>query len=52
MQYPISEEEGVGLRNAQLGAIHAIAANDTIEENGNAMIVMPTGDNGIMMTVQ
>jgi len=43
MQYPISDEEGVGLRNAQLGAIHAIAANDTIEENGNAMIVMPTG---------
>lgn len=43
MQYPISGEEGEGLRNAQLGAIHAIAANYTIEENGNAMIVMPTG---------
>lgn len=43
MQYPISGEGRVGLRNAQLGAIHAIAANDTIEENGNAMIVMPTG---------
>ena len=43
MKYPISGVGRVGLLNAQLGAIHAIAANDTIEENGNAMIIMPTG---------
>ncbi len=43
IKYPISGEEEFGLRNAQLGAIHAIAANDTLEENGNSMIVMPTG---------
>ena len=43
IQYLISGEEEFGLRNAQLGAIHAIAADDTLEVNGNSMIVMPRG---------
>ena len=50
IKYPISGEEEFGLRNAQLGAIHAIAANDTLEENGNSMIVMPTGARVIIVT--
>ena len=49
IKYPISGEKEFGLRNAQLGAIHAIAANDTLEENGNSMIVMPTGERVIIV---
>ncbi|HFI0683390.1 TPA: hypothetical protein ACGO1T_001854 [Streptococcus suis] len=49
IRYPISGEEEFGLRNAQLGAIHAIAPNDTLEENGNSMIVMTTGERVIIV---
>lgn len=43
IQYPISTKETVGLRNAQIGAIHAIAANDTLNKTDSSIIVMPTG---------
>ena len=43
IKYPISSTESLGLRNAQLGAIHAIAAHATLEPNDASVIVMPTG---------
>ena len=43
IKYPIASTESPGLRNAQLGAIHAIAAHATLEPNGASVIVMPTG---------
>lgn len=43
VQYPISSESNKGLRNAQIGAIHAIASNDTLDKTGSSIIVMPTG---------
>lgn len=38
-----SKEDTKGLRNAQLGAIHAIASYFTRENEKRALIVMPTG---------
>lgn len=35
--------EQLGLRNAQIGAIHAVASHATLESNVPAVIVMPTG---------
>ena len=35
--------EQCGLRNAQIGAIHAIASHATLESNAPTIIVMPTG---------
>jgi len=43
VKYPIASDSSVGLRNAQIGAIHAIAAHSTIEPLDAAVIVMPTG---------
>ena len=43
IKYPIASTESLGLRNAQLGAIHAIAAHATLEPNDASVIVMPTG---------
>ena len=35
--------EHAGLRNAQIGAIHAVASHATLENNAATVIVMPTG---------
>ena len=43
VNYPIASEHSVGLRNAQIGAIHAIASHTTLEPVDAAVIVMPTG---------
>lgn len=43
IRYPIASENGFGLRNAQLGAIHAIASHSTLESLDTAVVVMPTG---------
>lgn len=43
VRYPIATEQNKGLRNAQIGAIHAIAAHATIDPLDTAVIVMPTG---------
>lgn len=45
IRYPKEEANSrtSGLRNAQIGAIHAIAAHDTLENNHAAIVVMPTG---------
>ena len=43
VNYPIASEHSVGLRNAQIGAIHAIASHSTLEPVDAAVIVMPTG---------
>lgn len=43
VQYTLASENSVGLRNAQIGAIHAIASYATLEPLGAAVIVMPTG---------
>ncbi len=38
-----------GLRNAQIGAIHAISSYFTIPRNKAAIIVMPTGERVIIV---
>lgn len=43
VRYPIASENIPGLRNAQIGAIHAISAHSTLEPIDTAVIVMPTG---------
>src|SRR5665648_49073 len=43
LRYPIDGDESIGLRNAQIGAIHAIASNDTFNKKIAAIVVMPTG---------
>lgn len=47
LQYPNAQIgtglEHIGLRNAQIGAIHAIASHATLGNNASAVIVMPTG---------
>lgn len=43
VNYPIASEQSNGLRNAQIGAIHAIASFSTLEPLDAAVIVMPTG---------
>lgn len=43
LKYPIDSEERHGLRNAQIGAIHAIASYFTLSQNKAAITVMPTG---------
>lgn len=43
IKYPIATEHSAGLRNAQIGAIHAIASHSTLEPLDAAVIVMPTG---------
>lgn len=41
--YPKSDEEKKGLRNAQIGAIHALSSFFTLNKPNAAMVVMPTG---------
>lgn len=41
--YPIDSESKRGLRNAQLGAVHAISSFFTLNSKDAAIIVMPTG---------
>ena len=41
--YPRASEGSKGLRNAQMGAIHAIAAHSTLKKKEASIIVMPTG---------
>ena len=47
LQYPQAytepSSEQIGLRNAQIGAIHAVASHATLESNAPTVIVMPTG---------
>ncbi|MGA9139201.1 MAG: DEAD/DEAH box helicase family protein, partial [Methanocella sp.] len=42
IKYP-KESNGIGLRKAQIGAIHAIASFFTLQNNKSAIIIMPTG---------
>ena len=41
--YPVDSAQGRGLRNAQLGAVHAIASFFTLNQRTAAITVMPTG---------
>ncbi|MFN7249557.1 MAG: DEAD/DEAH box helicase [Anaerobacillus sp.] len=43
IKYPKSSEKISGLRNAQIGAIHAISSFFTLHKSNAAIIVMPTG---------
>lgn len=43
INYPIATETQKGLRNAQIGAIHAIGAHFSIYKTEPALIVLPTG---------
>jgi len=43
LRLPIADENKVGLRNAQIGAIHAVASHATLNSSDSAVIVMPTG---------
>src|SRR6185503_3788889 len=44
INYPIAATpQGRGLRNAQIGAIHAIASYFTLYDAEPALVVMPTG---------
>lgn len=44
INYPIAATaQARGLRNAQIGAIHAIASHFTVHEGEPALVVMPTG---------
>lgn len=42
LRYPIGTESQPGLRNAQVGAIHAVGAHLT-QKKGPAIVVLPTG---------
>jgi len=43
LTYPIGTTDRPGLRNAQIGAIHAISSHFTVHDKEPAIIVMPTG---------
>jgi type I site-specific restriction endonuclease len=43
LTYPIETKDKPGLRNAQIGAIHAISSHFTVHDKEPAIIVMPTG---------
>lgn len=43
IKYPIATDNVKGLRNAQLGAIHALGSFFTLNEDVPALVVMPTG---------
>ena len=43
IRFPYDKEEQAGLRNAQRGAIFAIASHNTLCINESAIVVMPTG---------
>ena len=42
LRFPIAEGKEAGLRNAQIGAIHAVASYATLNSKDSAVIVMPT----------
>lgn len=41
--YPIDSPSEKGLRNAQLGAIHAVSAFYSVNNDIAAIVIMPTG---------
>ena len=41
IKYPIDSEKSRGLRNAQLGAIHAISSFFTLNKKDAAIVIMP-----------
>ena len=43
INYPIATDNNKGLRNAQIGSIHAIASHFTLYKVEPALIVLPTG---------
>ena len=43
IKYPIDSGKSRGLRNAQLGAIHAVSSFFTLNEKDAAIVIMPTG---------
>ena len=43
INYPVSEANSPGLRNAQIGAIHAIGAHFALYGEDPALVIMPTG---------
>lgn len=43
LRYPIDTKNGRGLRNAQVGAIHAISSYFSLQNHNTAIVVMPTG---------
>lgn len=43
LRYTISTDGTLGLRNAQIGAIHAIASFNTLQKKIAGIVVMPTG---------
>ena len=43
ISYPIGFDDSPGLRNAQLGAIHAVASYCTLQKQYGGLVVMPTG---------
>lgn len=43
VRYPIYTENNAGLRNAQVGAIHAISSFFTLGKKEAAIVIMPTG---------
>ena len=43
LRFPLSNTENDGLRNAQIGALHAIGSYFTLYKKNPALIVMPTG---------
>ena len=49
ISYSIDSDKNKGLRNAQLGAVHAIASFFTLNQKIAAIIVMPTGERVIIV---
>jgi superfamily II DNA or RNA helicase len=43
INFPIANDSAKGLRNAQIGAIHAIASHFTLFKDEAAIVIMPTG---------
>mgnify|MGYP000948254459 CR=1 FL=1 len=43
LRFPIADGDEVGLRNSQIGAIHAVASYATLNSKDSAVVVMPTG---------
>lgn len=43
LKYPICSASKPGLRNAQIGAIHAIASFNALKSKDTAIVIMPTG---------
>ncbi|GJM57787.1 DEAD/DEAH box helicase [uncultured Dubosiella sp.] len=43
LKYPICSDSSPGLRNAQIGAIHALASFNALKSKDTSIIVMPTG---------